>query len=349
MSNRPFVAARVEMAFDRRVESLFRMLGWRERVIAYTGYGNEDAARVVGRVVLVPHWSDSALGKAAEELLRRRGWRNFLSAACVHSRYTVTFGDAEVKGTTDRGGYIDHRVTGHAEDPGWRRGEIRTDESEPTPVAVRVIPRDETFGIVSDIDDTILSTMLPRPFIAAWNSFFRTESARQAVPGMAVLYQELQDLRPDAPVVYVSTGAWNTHGFLARFLDRHRYPLGPMLLTDWGPTNTGWFRSGQEHKRNALLQLSVDFPAIRWLLVGDDGQHDPQLYTDFARANPDRVRAVAIRELTPAEQFLAHGTAEPIETAEPEPEAVPVLRAPDGRGLHDRVLQVLGLTPRSSR
>ncbi len=342
MSNRPFIAARVEMFLDRRLERIFRALGWRERVIAHTGYGGEDSVRVVGRVVLAPRWSDSALGKAAEAFLRRRGWRNFVTAACVHARYRICFGDAEVRGTTDRGGYIDHRVTGHGQPPGWRTGHVCTDDSEPTPVPVRVVRRGETFGIVSDIDDTVLSTMLPRPMIAAWNSFIRTESARQAVPGMAVLYDALLQRHPDAPVVYLSTGAWNTHGFLTRFLARHRYPAGPMLLTDWGPTNTGWFRSGPDHKRRSLLQLSVDFPDIAWVLVGDDGQHDPQVYSDFARANPDRVRAIAIRELSAAEQFLAHGSAEPRVDDFPTGTAgVPVVRAPDGRGLHDALLAVL--------
>ena len=73
-------------------------------------------------------------------------------------------------------------------------------------------------------------------------------------------------------------------------------------MTDWGPTNTGWFRSGQEHKRAALHRLAREFPHIRWILVGDDGQHDPRIYGDFARDRPDLVEAIAIRELTPAEQ-----------------------------------------------
>ena len=81
-----------------------------------------------------------------------------------------------------------------------------------------------------------------------------------------------------------------------------------MLLTDWGPTNTGWFRSGREHKRECLESLVADFPRIRWVLVGDDGQHDPSIYADFARAHPEQVRAIAIRELPMTEQVLAHGT-----------------------------------------
>jgi len=81
-----------------------------------------------------------------------------------------------------------------------------------------------------------------------------------------------------------------------------------MLLTDWGPTNTGWFRSGPAHKRQSLAWLARDFPRIRWLLVGDDGQHDPRLYADFAARHPDSVAGIAIRQLPTVEQVLAHGT-----------------------------------------
>ena len=116
------------------------------------------------------------------------------------------------------------------------------------------------------------------------------------------------------------------------------------MLTDWGPTNTGWFRSGQEHKRACLGSLAADLPAIRWLLVGDDGQHDPSLYAEFAASHPDRVRAIAIRQLSATEQVLAHGTpAERLgQNADSLPGAAVEVRAPDGAGLA-RALEGLDL------
>ena len=104
--------------------------------------------------------------------------------------------------------------------------------------------------------------------IAAWNSFVRDEANRQSIPGMARLYRRFLDAHPGAPLVYLSTGAWNTFEFLQRFLRRHAYPKGPLLLTDWGPTNAGWFRSGADHKRLALRELARDFPDIKWVLIG---------------------------------------------------------------------------------
>ena len=151
------------------------------------------------------------------------------------------------------------------------------------------------------------------------------------------MYRELLAEHPGAPIVYVSTGAWNTAPTLNRFLRSHGYPVGPLLLTDWGPTNTGWFRSGQEHKRASLDRLAKDFPTIRWLLVGDDGQHDPKIYQDFAEARPEIVDAIAIRQLTPTEQVLSHGLPVSNEELQPRntrpPREVPVYYAPDGYGL----------------
>ena len=79
-------------------------------------------------------------------------------------------------------------------------------------------------------------------------------------------------------------------------------------------------------------------------VVGDDGQHDLDIYSEFAAANPDRVVAIAIRELTPAEQILAHGTTEPLAGDEPLPRDIPVFKAPDGRGLKRQTREFLVLS-----
>ena len=185
---------------------------------------------------------------------------------------------------------------------------LRTAGGASSSARILVIGDDVDFGIVSDIDDTVLSTYLPRPLLAAYNTFVAREQSRRPVPGMAELYAGLLARHPGAPIVYLSTGAWNNAPTLRRFLARNGLPEGPMLLTDWGPTNTGWFRSGREHKAGSLRSLAGDFPQIRWLLVGDDGQHDPGIYADFAHTHRRHVRAIAIRELPFTEQVLAHGT-----------------------------------------
>jgi len=344
---RPHAASRIEDTVHRRAERLLRGRGWENRTLPYTGYGNELFVRVLGRVLLGRQGDplDEVLGPARCAKLPRlhgmdeakRGWRVFITAPASGVPVEVRVGDRVVHTRTDRSGYVDVIVTDPALPAGWHNATITAAAAAPVDAPVQVTGASTRLGLVSDIDDTVMITKLPRVFIAAWNTFVRHEAARAVVPGMATLYRELLAEVPGAPIFYVSTGAWNTAPTLTRFLKRHGYPPGPMLLTDWGPTNTGWFRSGQDHKVAALHRLGREFPSVRWLLVGDDGQHDPKIYGDFARDRPDLVAAIAIRELSPAQQVLSHGipvSNEELELLRPRrPREVITVRAPDGYGL----------------
>ena len=334
-SERPHLAGIVEDRWNLGLASVLSSRGWRHRVVPHAGYGNGEVVRVLARVILAPPTYDPAAGDA---LLQRRGWRNFFTAEALDVPVTVTVAGEEHQVRTDRSGNVDARLPNPGLAPGWAEVTVQAADSQPATARVRVIGDDVELGIVSDIDDTVLSTYLPRPLVAAYNTFVAREEARRPVRGMAQLYERLLAEHPSAPTVYVSTGAWNTAPTLRRFLYRNGLPEGPLLLTDWGPTNTGWFRSGREHKRACLESLAADFPRIRWVLVGDDGQHDPVIKADFARTPPDQVRAIAIRELPMTEQVLAHGTPGARRDGEATQLGVPEVRGRDGHDIAARLL-----------
>jgi phosphatidate phosphatase APP1 len=350
--SRPHTAALAEDAWHRWLDRVLRRRGWQTRIISHTGIGSESLVRVMGRALLTGDAENLGSADATASALElfhadnaQRGWRAFITAPALYVPITVTVNGVETRGRADRSGLIDIPVRGHGLSPGWHEVRISAPDAELTTAAVFIVGDDETFGIVSDIDDTIIKTSLPRPMIAAWNTFVRHEGARRAVPGMASMYRALLEDHPKAPIVYLSTGAWNTAPSLTRFLRRNGYPPGPLLLTDWGPTSTGWFRSGHEHKRSWLHRLARELPNVQWVLVGDDGQHDPALYGDFADERPEAVRAIAIRELSTTEQLLQHGI--PISNEEfslrvRHQEGVPVCRAPNGYALLELLRVALG-------
>lgn len=333
--SRPHVAALVEDRWNRALGGVLERVGWRPRAVGYDGYGGTDFLRVLGRVV-----RDRPSGREGRGNNARRGWRNFVTAEVAGADVRVTVAGRVFHTTSDRAGTIDVRLPNPGLPPGWHTVEVCVAGEEPATADVLVVGDDVDFGIVSDIDDTVITTWLPRLLVATYNTFVLAEEARTPVEGMSDLYAALLADRPGAPTVYVSTGPWNAARALSRFLAHHDYPRGPLLLTDWGPTNTGWFRSGPEHKLRCLRALAEDFPAIRWVLVGDDGQRDPVIYAEFARERPERVRAIAIRELSMGEQVLAHGT--PVEkvdgsTAHGRPE----VRGADGEALAAGLLGVV--------
>ena len=320
-------AARVEDAVYGFVEPRLRQRGWGDVIVPYTGYGSPSWVRVMARLLL------GRPGQQSERARAVRGWRSFGTLPVTDEVITIDVGDRQHEVRTDRGGNIDVVVEADLE-PGWRTVRLHRDGAEPVDAPVRVLAPDVRFAVVSDIDDTVMVTALPRPLLAAWNTFVLDEHARTAVPGMAVLYERLVTAHPEAPVLYLSTGAWNAAPALTRFLSRNLYPAGPLLLTDWGPTPDRLFRSGQAHKRTTLERLAREFPDVRWLLIGDDGQHDQEIYGEFLATHPDNVAAVAIRQLSPAQTVLAGGLPVPGDgSALADRHGRPWLSAPDGAGL----------------
>ncbi|TXR56706.1 App1 family protein [Quadrisphaera setariae] len=369
-------AARVEDRLNKLLAGHLRRRGWTPRVLGYASYGGEGWVRVLGRVLATrpPEHGDDDAGTPVPQgpydpvalrdwvgpydrdqlkeraLTALRGWRAFISAPVEGTAVWVTVGERTHRLVSERGGYLDarlpsdlppgvHDVTFSTAPPGEEDADERT--GAPSTARITVVGADQRDGVVSDIDDTVMVTSLPRPLIAAWNTFVLHEQARSPVPGMADLLTAAAEAHEGTPVLYLSTGAWNAAPTITRFMLRHGYPAGPLLLTDWGPTNTGWFRSGQEHKRAALRRLAEELPQVRWLLVGDDGQHDPEIYGEFAREQSQHVRAVAIRQLTAAEQVLSHVFPVPVSGSARSGvvAAVPEVRAPDGVGLAHQLRQ----------
>lgn len=330
------IAARSEDRVNRAVARVLARRGYTPRVVAYPSYGTVEGVRIRARVLL------TAKDAPTPGSVARRGWRNLFSAelpdADVRVRTAPGAEGVELgAGRTDRSGYLDLAVD-VALTPGWQTLYLSVDGDEDVPAPVQVVDPAATHGIVSDIDDTVLVTMVPRPHLAAWNFLVRSETRRKPVPGMPELYGRLTAAHPDAPVFYLSTGAWNTASALARFLQRVGLPQGSLLLTDLGPTGTALFRSGRDHKAATLRRLAEELPHLRWILVGDNGQHDPQVYETFAAEHPGRVAAIAVRELSVSEQVAQNGLPGPTPATrravdDLDRSAVITVHAPDGRAL----------------
>ena len=312
------------------------------QVVAYPSYGTTCQVRVLGRVLLASrsHGGQRGNGSAPAGTENVRGWRAFTSVPIQNAAVDIEIGGAVHRVQADPGGLIDAALDVHL-DPGWHTAVLRAPGTESVEAPVFIVAPTTRLGIVSDIDDTVMVTALPRPFLAIWNTFVLSERARTPTPGIAVLLDRFFVEHPQIPVIYLSTGPWNAAPAIARFLARNLYPAGTLLLTDWGLTQDRWFRSGVEHKERNLERLAKEFPDIRWLLVGDDGQHDEEVYTRFLHRWPDRVAAVVIRQLSPSEAVLAGGRSHEGGHAGPA-NTVPWIYAPDGAEAF-RQLRDLGL------
>ena len=330
-------AARIEDTFHAWRQRRGRRRGLTTTIVPYTGYGTPEWARILCRVVL-----GRPDGPAKQRAEKVRGWRSFFSIPVDDVEVIATIAGKEHRLPGARGGVIDARVAVSLA-PGWHKISLATGDEEPVSAQIFIVDPTIDFGIISDVDDTVMVTSLPRPFLAAWNTFVLDEHARRPVAGIAVLYERLTRSHPGSPVIYLSTGAWNVAPTLSRFLARNLYPEGPLLLTDWGPTLDRWFRSGREHKELSLERIANEFPTMKWLLIGDDGQHDEEIYGTFARRHPQNVAAIAIRQLSTSEAVFAGGRSDAAERAKES--SIPWFYAPDGGRLASQLREAGILKP----
>jgi phosphatidate phosphatase APP1 len=193
--------------------------------------------------------------------------------------------------------------------PGWQEVTVSwvnaaSDRSGPPQTAyVLTPPLDATFGVISDIDDTILASYIPSPARMALELLLKNAYTRATFGGAPAFYRALRDgpggLEDGTgnPIFYVSLSPWNLYELIEQFFAINEIPLGPLLLRDYG---LHMLRSlGQPSPKGRLIQdLLESYPDLRFLLLGDSGQTDPEIYAEIAGSNPGRILAVYIRDVS---------------------------------------------------
>jgi phosphatidate phosphatase APP1 len=331
-----------ERAADRWLSASLRSRpGWAPTVSPYVSYGTPDRVHVRGRVLL-GRIDDQAASPTRRRIRLPVGLPPFLSLEVPGERVTVEVAGQVVETAAGPDGYVECLVDLPGLSPGWHQISFAVNGRPESATAGRLLVVDPALrlGIVSDIDDTIVHTGLTRLVEAVRTTLFTPEHARAVVAGTSELYHALLsgDKGP-GQIFYVSTGAWNLHPALQRFLTRHSFPDGPLLMTDWGPSDRWMFREASEaFKARVITQLFDEYPQLMWVLVGDSGQDDPQAYATVAQAQPGRVHAVYIRDVAPASRRRADRVRRLTDALEKV--GVPVLLVPDSITAADHALSV---------
>jgi len=336
------LAARVEdVALNVAQGFVHQVFDWLPRIEPYTSIGTPNRVRALCRTLLSP-----AEEYRTEPSPNMRGFRSYICLPSDGEQVEIRIRNQRKMVVTDRAGYVNEEfVLLDPLTPGWHTIHFTATRSGATGHAkVYIVDPRVKVGIVSDIDDTAMVTVVPRLTLAVWNTLGERVSNRQPVAGMANLFNSIIEANPGAPIVYLSNGAWNTAKSLQRFLKKWEFPKGALFLTDFGPTDTGIFRSGKGHKLRMLRWLMEEFPQIGWILVGDNGQSDPEIYTEIAHEFPGRVAAIGIRALTQVERIIWLANTHPAQVGDHDEVDVPFIEAPNGNQLLAE-FQNLGLLP----
>ena len=302
----------VEESFDAlrfRFKRRFGLLDPFE-ILPYRGHGTNRELFLKGRVleetgITHPGHDDPA-------------WRNMLNMArrfasdeVAGARVRSSFGELRAETTANVEGFFEIRF--RLEQPldgsvRWHPVELEL-LSPPSPGGGEVrstghvlVPHGARFGVISDLDDTVIHSSATNLLKMAWIVVRNNAHTRLPFEGVGAFYEALQrgkDRGYFNPIFYVSSSPWNIYDLLEDFLNVHGIPPGPLFLKDWSPTVLG---KHQDYKLGVIRQLLDTYEDLPFVLIGDSGEEDPEIYLQSIREHPKRIEAVYIRDVASAER-----------------------------------------------
>lgn len=286
-------------AMWRRVDNRLGR-GKPRHLAAYRGYADARGVELIGRVLAEPPqggpledagWWDNLLDT----------YRRFESDEVPDVPLRLQYRGSSLDLRSDHEGYWHAAFDSPApmSDLLWDNAIASlADGTLPTPQPVLQVGPRARFGVISDIDDTILHSSITDWKMAAQLTFLHNARTRKPLAGVAALYGALQGSHN--PIFYVSSSPWNLYDLLEDFMELNGIPLGPIHLRDLGTDEGKFIKStGHGHKLERAIHLIERFPELRWVLLGDSGQADAELYAEAARTHPDRIAAIYIRDVDP--------------------------------------------------
>jgi phosphatidate phosphatase APP1 len=302
------VAGAIEDHFDAfrfRTKRRFGLLDPLE-ILPYRGHGTPGELFLQGRVL-----EESGVTRAGRD---DTAWKNILNMArrfasdeVAGAKVRATFEDLQVETTANKEGFFQVRfqLPEPLDGPtGWHRVSLDL-LSPPSPGGGGVrstgevlVPRGARFGVISDLDDTVVRSIATSVLKMAWIVLRNNAHTRLPFEGVAPFYRALQlgtDSASSNPIFYLSSSPWNLYDLLEDFLNVHGIPPGPLFLKDWSPTVLGKHR---DHKIGVIRSLLRTYEDLPFVLIGDSGEEDPEIYVQAVREHPGRIRVVYIREVT---------------------------------------------------
>ena len=291
------------------------------QIIAFHGYGTDTHFFARGRAL-----EDESIDLENKNILGLlvNTWKRFETDEIKYAALNLKLPDNRIiKAITDDHGYFKIETSlgnlkGLTNEEGWLSFELsysnvnikRNIQNSNRFPGELLIPSDKAqFGVASDIDDTILhtgvvSTLKWRVLI---NTVFKNAKSRMPLQGAAEFYHLLhRGISGDNanPIFYVSHSPWNLYRYLELFLKQNNFPKGPILLRSFKTIFKKKEEGEKPQKQKEIINLLKTYPELPFILIGDSGEHDPDIYIEIAELFPNRIKAIYLRSVNHKKKML---------------------------------------------
>lgn len=280
--------ARIAAAIEARLDSIIQRKHETSAIASYTGYATPDHLVVRGRVL-----GRVRENKVVEGQSKWRNLRQMLNLFLTDEVADVTVTCGDYTAVSDEEGYFTILVPRNGES-GWV--DLAVSAGDVTAICPVFVPQDDAeFGVISDIDDTMMETGAYSLWRNLWTSLTGNALTRNVFPDAVTMMKELhKDGRN--PVFFISSSPWNLHGFLDQIFARTGLPKAPKFLRDYGISETQFITGTHgDHKGSAIDRVLAANPDLPFILIGDTGQHDAHVYRDAVNRHTGRITRVILR------------------------------------------------------
>ncbi|MBY5957653.1 DUF2183 domain-containing protein [Membranicola marinus] len=285
---------------------------------AYRSYGNEKEIVVRGRVIenegITVQKEDGFWKNLVNNI--RRFETDELRSIPIH----LHFQGQTYEMISDREGYFYFRIPRHDFSSDsivhWDQAEIslpehryKSDRLIRKKVDIMWPGSSSRYGIISDIDDTILMShvgswlKLQMIYVTLFQNVYQRKPFDGMSEALAFLAQDAKGQHVN-PTFYVSNSPWSLYEVLEEFLQIHEMPVGPISLRDYGAFFGQQLEDFRQHKSNTIEHLLEFYPDLPFILIGDATEKDADIYLEKYSKYPDRILAIFIREGRKKEQNL---------------------------------------------
>lgn len=317
MSERRNDLLRLVSRVEGRIDRVKQRLGDRFdrddpiQILPYRGFGRPDRLLIQGRVLQDEPIGTSDKGDTLWENLGNT-WKRFESDEVPNVPVRARFGEWTGETVTDEEGYFKLEIQPPAplelrdKRQLWHEVQLETHDprtSQPVRAAGQVLvpPAGASFGVISDVDDTVVETGVTNRLAMARTVFLHNAHTRLPFKGVAAFYKALHqghDGDDCNPVFFVSGSPWNLYDLLSEFMDLHGIPRGPLLLRDFGLDAAKLLKQETLTYKLGCIRPILDlYPGLRFILIGDSGEQDPEIYREVVREYPGRILAIYIRNI----------------------------------------------------
>ena len=278
-----------------------KLIGWKahKHIRLYEGYGNQNSVWIFGHLLSgkIPPApiSKSNLWHNTKELIKR-----FLINPLPQSAVLIRVGETWHKAISDETGYFELKVT-HEFKNGWQDIQAKLPDSQETVNSSVYIFSENENIVISDIDDTFIISHSTRKLKKLWLLLSRNHESRKLVDGIIPFFDKIKSTScKDQPFFFVSSSEWNLYEFLKSLIEFHGLPRGIFRLKRMKFSIGGAIKSNSgdhSHKFTKINNLINQLPQVKFILVGDNAQKDPKIYTEIAKKHTGRIQEIYINNV----------------------------------------------------